>query len=143
MKGAMHHELPVIPTANLVDIAILLIIFYMACSHFVAQSVKIAPPQAEDLASQKEPMIVVSIDDTNTIRLQGVPVAGAQDVEAGVGALTYEKKTEEGRTVMFKCDSSVRRDVFAPVLNAIVKGGGLVLAAGDNRAKPVAAKAKP
>ena len=50
MKRRPKHELPIVPTANLVDIAILLIIFFMACSHFLSRtSAKITPPVAPDL----------------------------------------------------------------------------------------------
>ena len=132
MKPAKKHELPVIPTANLVDIAILLIIFYMACSNFVSQSnIKLTSPKARDLEKQKEPLILVAIDNKGAIYLQGKPVSSAADVEAGVMIIVKDKRTDEGKTVMFKCDESVSRDVFEPVLNAIVKAGGLVVAVGD------------
>jgi biopolymer transport protein ExbD len=128
-----RHELPVIPTANLVDIAILLIIFYMACSNFVSQSsLKLVLPRAPDLPRQKEPLVLVTIDGKGAIALQGRPVASAADIEAGVSILVKDKATEDGRTVMFKCDESVSRDVFEPVLDAIVQGGGIVMAAGES-----------
>ena len=50
MKRMPRHELPVIPTANLVDIAILLIIFFMACSNFVSQQARsLTLPKARDV----------------------------------------------------------------------------------------------
>ncbi len=130
------HELPIIPTANLVDIAILLIIFYMACSHFLpSSSSKITPPKALDLTKVSEPLVIVSIDEAGAVRIQGQEVAGAADVEGLVGDLIREKTTDEGRTVMFKCDANVSREVFQPVLDAIVQAGGLILAVGELRDK--------
>ena len=113
MKRLKRHVLPVIPTANLVDIAILLIIFYMACSNFVSKSaLKVNPPRVPDLAVQKEPLIMVGIDAQGVIYLQGRPVESADAVQAGVAAIIGEKTAEEARTVLFKCDESVRREVF-------------------------------
>lgn len=126
-------EIPIIPTANLVDIAILLIIFFMACSNFISHSsVNVKPPRASDLKKIKESLILVAVDDKGHIYLQGRPVPDAEAIEWGVAALTKDKLTEDGRTVMFKCDGSVPREVFEPVLEAIAKGGGLIAAIGDN-----------
>lgn len=133
MKRMPKHELPIVPTANLVDIAILLIIFFMACSNFLSKtSAKITPPSAPDLVKLAEPMVIVTVDHEGGICLQGQPVPNAEAVQSGVSALVSDKKTDEARTVMFKCDAAVDRRVFEPVLNAIVQGGGIILAAGDN-----------
>ena len=133
MKRFPKHELPIIPTANLVDIAILLIIFYMACSHFISKTQgKVTPPTAPGLADTAEPMIVVTLDDKGLLYLQGLPVASVNEVENGVANLIRNKTTDEGRTVMLKCDATVGRTTYEPVLNAIVQAGGLILAAGDS-----------
>jgi biopolymer transport protein ExbD len=133
MNRLPRRELPVIPTANLVDIAILLIIFYMACSNFVSHSaISLKPPRAADLKKMKESLILVSVDDKNRIYLQGRLVSSAEDIEWGVAALVKDKLTQDGRTVMFKCDQAVSREVFEPVLEAIAKGGGLIAAIGEN-----------
>ncbi len=130
------HELPIIPTANLVDIAILLIIFYMACSNFLpSSSAHITPPKAPDLAKLEEPLVIVSIDKEGIIYLQGKEMSSAADVESVVTDLIRDKTTDQGRTVMFKCDASVSREVFQPVLDAIVQAGGLILAVGEESNK--------
>ena len=132
IKRRPKHELPVIPTANLVDIAILLIIFYMACSNFVSQSaVKMTAPKARDLQKIQEPVVVVTIDKDGIIRIQGKEAANAAAVETSVTVLVKDKK-EDQRNVMFRCDAGVTREVFEPVLDAIVSGGGVVVAVGDN-----------
>ncbi len=132
MKTRPKHELPVIPTANLVDIAILLIIFFMACSNFVSQQPgKLKLPQSPDIDKLTEPLVLVAIDETGDIRVQGHPVSGPAGVQAVVASLVQGQTTEEKRRVMVRCDASVRQDVFGPVLEAIVEAGGIVTAVGE------------
>jgi len=136
MNRMPRHELPVVPTANLVDIAILLIIFYMACSNFISQqggTMKL--PKASGLEKLNEPLVLVAIDNQGAITLQGRPVGGAADVESGVSDLLKDKTTDEMRHVMLRCDATVSRRVFEPVLNAIVQGGGIVVAVGEKAAE--------
>ncbi|MBI3987287.1 MAG: biopolymer transporter ExbD [Lentisphaerae bacterium] len=126
---------PSIPTASMGDIAFLLIIFFMICSHFARDaSVRLKPPRAADLASLKESPISVAIDEAGAIYIQGRVVADAEAVESGVAALVKDKAGELGRTVMFKCDASVGRERFEPVLDAIARGGGLIAAMGEREA---------
>lgn len=128
------HELPVIPTANLVDIAILLIIFYMACSNFLtATTGKIVPPKAPDLVAVEEPLVIVSIDQEGKVSLQGREAGGVAVLESALADLLRDKTTDKGRTVMFKCDATVSREVYQPVLDAIVQAGGLILAVGEKQ----------
>jgi biopolymer transport protein ExbD len=132
VKRLKRHELPVIPTANLVDIAILLIIFYMACSNFISNSQLLMKlPKAPDLPKQKESLVLVAIDQQGALYLQGKPVSSAGEIEAGVAALIQDKKTAEARTVLFKCDEGVSRGVFEPVLDAIAQAGGVIVAVGN------------
>ena len=132
MNRMPKHELPIIPTANLVDIAILLVIFYMACSNFVSQQgAAMNLPKASGLEKLNEPLVLVTIDGQGAISLQGKTVSGAADVESGVAELLRDKTTEEMRHIMFRCDAAVKRNVFEPVLNAIVQGGGIVVAVGE------------
>lgn len=130
------HELPIIPTANLVDIAILLIIFYMACSNFLsAVTGRLVPPKAPDLIKVEEPLVIVSIDQAGVIYLQGREAGSAAAVESAVSELLRDKSTDKSRTVMFKCDATVSREVYQPVLDAIVQAGGLILAVGEKTEK--------
>lgn len=129
------HELPIVPTANLVDIAILLIIFYMACSNFLSVSGKLTPPKAPDLYKVEEPLVSVSVDQEGVIMLQGHEAANAAEVEAVLTELLRDKTTDKKRMVMFKCDATVKREVYQPVLDAIVHAGGLILAVGDKTEK--------
>ena len=125
--------MPVVPTANLVDIAILLIIFYMACSHFITKSNgTIAAPKAHDLTQLKDLQIIVTIDHDGITALQGQPVLGPADLESKITGLIKGRTNDEDRQVMFKCDATVNRTVFEPVLDSIVQAGGLILAVGEN-----------
>jgi biopolymer transport protein ExbD len=135
------HELPVIPTANLVDIAILLIIFYMACSNFLTSTGKITPPKAPELEKVEEPVLSVAVDQDGVIFLQGHEAANAAAIESVLKELLRERNTDKARTVMFKCDANVKRQVYQPVLDAIVEAGGLILAVGDKGEKERASPA--
>ena len=132
MKRMPRHELPVVPTANLVDIAILLIIFFMACSNFVSQQAgTLKLPKAPGIDKLEEPLVLVTIDSQGVITVQGHPVENASAVESVVTDLLRDKTADKARQVMLRCDASVSRTVFEPVLNAIVAGGGIVVAVGE------------
>jgi len=123
---------PYVPTTSMGDIAFLLIIFFMVCSNFAKEaSQKLKPPKAADLQKIQESSISVSIDEQGLIYIQGANVPDEQAIEYGVEALIKDRATEQGRTVMFKCDKSVPREVFEPVIEAISKAGGIVAAMGD------------
>ncbi len=114
------------------DIAFLLIIFFMVCSNFIKEaSITLKPPKAEDLDEIDESSVSVSVDDEGSIYLQGSLLGSVEELEWGVRGLVTDKATEKGRTVLFKCDASMPREVFEPVLDAIAKGGGLIAAMGD------------
>jgi biopolymer transport protein ExbD len=127
-----RHELPIVPTANLVDIAILLIIFYMACSNFVARQAGILKvPKAPDLEKVSEQLVLVAIDSQGQISVQGRPVVSAADVESSVAVLLRDKTTPEQRRVMLRCDATVTRTLFEPVMSGIVEAGGTIVAVGE------------
>lgn len=123
---------PAIPVSSMGDIAFLLIIFFMISSNFIKEaSVELKPPRSADLEAIKESPIAVSIDLNGMLYIQGNQVPDAEAIEWGVRALVADKETQEGRSVMFRCDQGVSRDIFEPVLDAIARGGGLIAAMGD------------
>ena len=123
---------PYVPTTSMGDIAFLLIIFFMVCSNFAKEaSQKLKPPKAADLQKIQESSISVSIDEQGLIYIQGANVPDEQAIEYGVEALIKDRATEQGRTIMFKCDQAVTREVFEPVIEAISKAGGIIAAMGD------------
>lgn len=137
MKKRPKHELPVIPTANLVDIAILLIIFYMACSNFVAQQTgKINLPTSQYIDKMNEPLVVVAIDEAGVVSVQGKPVKDVSEIEGRVASGIRTDAGPEKRRVMVRVDGETKQNVFGPVLEAVVQAGGIVAAVGEKRTAP-------
>ncbi len=120
-----------VPVASMGDIAFLLIIFFMVCSRFAQQSIEVQPPRAPNLDELKEPKITVTINTEGLIYFQGREVHNADWVKAQLQAMLEGKTNPEDRTVTFRCDRNVPRDVFEPVIEAIAAGGGLIAAMGD------------
>ena len=99
----------------------------------MAQEKKVDAPMAPDVAKLQDNNVTVSVVADGTIYLQGREVPNAEAVEWGIRALLEGRKTEKGRTVIFRCDRSVSKDVFEPVIEAIAGGGGLIAAVGQKR----------
>ena len=126
---AKHIEIPV---ASLGDIAFLLITFFMFCSTFSRSGGgKITSPRAAHLVQLQEGKVTVEIDEEGKIYVQGQIVPDANAVENAVGALIEGATTEQGKTVMFKCDKKITKQTFEPVLGAIAKAGATIAALGD------------
>jgi len=126
---AKHIEIPV---ASLGDIAFLLITFFMFCSTFSRSSGgKLAPPQSPHLTQLLEGKVSVDIDEAGKIYVQGQLVPDANAVETSVSILIEGATTDQGKTVMFKCDKHVTKQVFEPVLGAIAKTGATIAALGE------------
>ena len=123
-----------VPVASMGDIAFLLIIFFILCSNFIKDApVSLDPPRAADLRPVKESTILVSIDADGRVYLQGAEVPNAEAVEWGVAAILQARPAAADTRVLFKCDRGVDKTVFEPVLDAITKGGGLIVAVGQRR----------
>ncbi len=135
MKKRPRHELPMIPTANMVDIAIILIIFYIVCANFIAQQTgKVKLPSSPHIDTLKEPLVMVSIDEAGVISVQGKPVNNVSEVEGRVASagIRPEAATEK-RRVLVRVDGEIKQNVFGPVLEAVVQAGGIVSAVGEKR----------
>jgi biopolymer transport protein ExbD len=123
-----------VPVASMGDLAFLLIIFFMVCSNFAKQRpVPMTPPQSIDVKQLAQYPIEVAVDKHGKMYLQGREVKDPQEIEWGVAALIKDKKTDDQRTVVFRCDKELTRDVFEPVVEAIAKGGALIAAVGEKR----------
>jgi len=127
-----------VPVASMGDIAFLLIIFFMVCSNFAKDNYKVDLPNAANLEQMEKSNITIGIDAGGVIYFQGKPV-DAQGVEYAVAAF-LERKLKElppggdenaARLVLFRCDQSVSREIFVPVIGAISRGGGVVAALGE------------
>lgn len=123
-----------VPTTSMGDIAFLLIIFFMVCSNF-AKEARIAyePPKAVDVDSVENAPTSVVVDEIGEIYLNGKLVADAQSVESLIESFLVGKTVDEERMVLFKCDRGIEKRAFEPILEAITRAGGLVVAVGDKR----------
>ncbi len=123
-----------VPTTSMGDIAFLLIIFFMVCSNFIKEAnIKYKPPVADELAAVANAPLSIVIDENATIFANGKTFPGASAVEALVEATVKDAATDEERMILFRCDQNVPKNVFEPVLEAITRGGGLLVAVGDKR----------
>lgn len=124
-----------VPTASMGDIAFLLTIFFILTSNFAKEAgIKFKPAAAREVKTLKESRVSVVVDEKGQIHLQGKLVADAKAIEWGVAALIANAKTPEARQVMLKCDKNVDRSIFEPVLEAISKAGGIIVAIGEKSA---------
>jgi len=132
MKRRKSKRKVAIPVASMGDIAFLLIIFFMVCSNFIKESsVKLEPPRAQDIDTLQEPKVLVAIDEQGQIYLQGVKMPDFNALEYGVMALIDGRVTTEGRTVLFRCDRNIPKEVFEPAIDAISSAGGIIAAVGE------------
>lgn len=129
---------PAVPLASMGDIAFLLTIFFILTSNFAKDDTRnIKPPNARELAQLENQNVSVSIDADGGVFFNGRPVASPATIEAGVAGFLAGKKEPKDRMVVFRCDQSVDKKVFEPVLAAISKGGGVIAAVGQaSQAKP-------
>ena len=129
---------PAVPLASMGDIAFLLTIFFILTSNFAKDDTRnIKPPNARELAQLENQNVSVSIDADGGVFFNGRPVASPATIEAGVAGFLAGKKEPKDRMVVFRCDQSVDKKVFEPVLAAISKGGGVIAAVGQaSQTKP-------
>lgn len=122
-----------IPTASMGDIAFLLIIFFLVCSEVSKEpDVDLQSPRSSHVQKVEATVVArVAVDVTGRIFLDGQPVSSAKDVEWGVRAMLVNTMADDQRHVQFKCDKSLAKEVFEPVLQAIAEAGGIIEAVGD------------
>jgi biopolymer transport protein ExbD len=129
---------PTVPLASMGDIAFLLTIFFILTSNFAKDDTrKIKPPTARELEQMEKQNVSVSIDADGGMFFTGRPVASPETIEAGVAGFLSSKKAAKDRMVVFRCDKGVDKKVFEPVLAAISKAGGVIVAVGE-KASPAA-----
>jgi biopolymer transport protein ExbD len=124
-----------VPVASMGDIAFLLIIFFLLLSEFAKdKDLAIDLPTSEQV--QKTEVVVaarIAIDSEGVIYFDGDRVDNAKDVEWGVRALLSKTVADEQRHVQFKCDVSLSKATFEPVLKAIAEAGGIIEAVGEEK----------
>ena len=116
------------------DIAFLLLIFFVACSEPTKErsDLNVTPPVSEHVLGNKPPVAArVAIDKTGTIYFDGERVDNAKDVEWGVAAVLTRTVSDDQRHVQFRCDATLPKETFEPVIQAIASGGGILDAVGE------------
>ena len=126
-----------VPVASMGDIAFLLIIFFLVACR-LAQDKKITPPASVDAAEMKESQISVLIDEAGIFYVNGQRVEDVKAVKAEVKTMLDRRNATNivQRTVMFKCDASITKPKFEPVLEAIAEAGGIIGAVGKQGEPP-------
>lgn len=132
-SGRKTRRKVLIPVASMGDVAFLLIIFFLLLSEFAKdKDLPINLPASEHVEKNKTPVIArVAIDSSGVIYFDGERVESAKDIEWGVRALLARTVTEEQRHVQFKCDWTLPKETFEPVLKAIAEAGGIIEAVGE------------
>jgi biopolymer transport protein ExbD len=131
-KRRQKKSMITVPVASMGDIAFLLIIFFMVASR-ISQDKRIESASSLDSEELKESKIMVLIDDKGISYVNGQRQDSVKMVQAEVQEMLDRRDATNvlQRTVMFKCDHSVRKIVFEPVIEAIVEAGGILAAVGD------------
>jgi biopolymer transport protein ExbD len=120
-----------VPTASMGDIAFLLIIFFILASRFAQEKVNIESPRSPDISEMEEPKVMVSVTKEGEIYCQGQLMPSAADVRRRIENYLVGKTKPEQKLVTFRCDRTVDRGVFEPVIEAIASAGGIISAMGD------------
>jgi len=116
------------------DIAFLLIIFFLVCSEVTKENsnVQVTPPLSEHVEKIKASVAArIAVDKDGIIYFDGERVEDPKDVEWGVRALLDDTVSDDQRHVQFKCDAGLPKEQFEPVIKAIVEGGGILEAVGE------------
>lgn len=114
------------------DIAFLLIIFFMVCSEMAKErEVPLTLPLSEYVEKQENQVAArVAVDETGQIYFDGAQVESPKDVEWGVRAILENTVSDKQRHIRFKCEASLPKEDYEPVLKAIAAGGGIIEAVG-------------
>jgi biopolymer transport protein ExbD len=119
------------PVASIGDIACLRIIFFMLTSNFVKETaIKLEPPKSTVIDQLEESRVSVAVDEQGQVYLNGTKTT-AEALENQLSAELADKETPSGRIVMPKCDKTIDKAVFEPVINAIAAAGGRIAAIGE------------
>ena len=121
-----------VPIASMGDIAFLLIIFFMVCSEMAKErELPLTLPLSEYVEKQEDQVAArVAVDVSGQIYFDGAKVENPKDVEWGVRAILENTVSDKQRHVRFKCEASLPKEDYEPVLKAIAAGGGIIEAVG-------------
>ena len=126
----------IVPIVSMGDIAFLLIIFFMLCSNFAREAgINVTPAVSVDIESVEESELSVTIDEESAVHFQGRKLDSADALETELAEILGKATSDKARRVLFKCDRDVDRLVFEPVMDAITRAGGTIVAVGEKHDK--------
>ncbi len=119
-KTSLQDDSEVIPTASMADITFLLIIFFMVGTVFnVEKGIEMQLPQSTVQQDISQENVIISIDTTEKLFLDGDPVA-LEDI----GRLVLDKVTASPESfVLIKCDQGVKYRIVIDVLDELLQVG--------------------
>ncbi len=120
-----------VPVASMGDIAFLLVIFFVLCSHIPkSPGTHVDPPTTPEVSELDDYPTVVVIDDEGRIFVKGKRIDSAEQVEEEIREAIAGKTSDRDTTVIFRCDRTRNQHLFEPVIEAIAKGGGRIALVG-------------
>lgn len=119
-KRAFEDDAEVIPTASMADITFLLIIFFMVGTVFnVEKGIEMNLPQSTVQQDISEENVIISIDSSEKLYLDGEPVE-----LAALGQGVLEKVTASPDSfVLVKSDKGVKYSIVIDVLDELLQVG--------------------
>ncbi len=122
-----------VPVASMGDIAFLLIIFFLLLSEFNKDKEvpMILPDSAFVEKNKHKPVARVDIDEDGQIYINGDKVKDSGEVEHALAAFLQDTLADDQRHVQFKCDHTLTKGQYEPVLQAIAQAGGIIDAVGE------------
>jgi biopolymer transport protein ExbD len=125
-----------VPIASMGDIAFLLIIFFLVCSEAAKDrnDLDVTLPTHEEVVKTKAVVIArVTIDKQSEIYFDGARVDSVEEIESKLQRLLERTVSDDQRHVQFKCDATLPKSTYEPVIKAIVQAGGILEAVGENQ----------
>ncbi|WP_395748517.1 ExbD/TolR family protein [Prosthecobacter sp.] len=119
-----RRPVPMIPIVSLIDIMVILLIFFVATTTFKKDKtqMKIKLPESKSLggsASAADTRVAISIDEKQNIFLDGKPVE-LEKMAAAIGAL---KQKDPGVKLELQADTTAALGVLVKVYDALREAG--------------------
>ncbi len=119
-----RRPVPMIPIVSLIDIMVILLIFFVATTTFKKDKtqVKITLPESKSLggaAQSSESRVAIIIDETQKIFLDGKPV----ELEQLAGAIAAMKAAQPDMKLELQADTTAALGVLVKVWDALREAG--------------------
>lgn len=134
VKVARKKSEPVKETqmVSLADIAFLIIFFFMLSSQFMKDRTTVKLPDLPTAAETKS-QNTVSMDLSETIKLNGDEITDAKDLEDKLRLILAGKTKPEDLEIRFRADRALKYKSYRPIYEAISNAGGVIAVVQDVR----------